>query len=513
MKRTITGASAMPAMVLWLAATLVGCGSDGAPLVVDPPPPDSAANPCTDADAALDPVCLLQGNAANVVREVCSALWLPGVCDIASFDEPGYAVSEDPSPGAPLFLAVGAVHEHSGYSDGDPRMVPRDYFTAGRTGHNTADAGGDSGVIIDFMISSEHSENEKLPVTTAAACIPVLIDCANLGELDHYFKWQATLRQAEEESQFALVNGARRYTGFTAMRGFEWTNDYYNHLNVYLGTNVVNAKIDGSYLSMTFFWNWLREPVAQGGGADALVTFNHPGGDPSLTPFDGDTPLNEILALLGNSNWDDLEYVADVDRNVIGIEVNGGDDIEWYVKALQRGWHLGPVAAEDEHQREWSSSNDGKTLILTRGRSPRDYYYALLNRRTIALRHELVGGVPGSKAIFPSLLFWAGDGGLQDGAPMGAIVREPGTHQLQIDFGGLPPGSPVTLVSSHGLQALPQPLGLAGADGRLRVTQPVDAPASGEDWYFVVVCPIDETACGSNRNHLAVTAPIWFGPG
>jgi hypothetical protein len=71
----------------------------------------------------------------------------------------------------------------------------------------------------------------------------------------------------------------------------------------------------------------------------------------------------------------------------------------------------------------------------------------------------------------------------------------------------------VALVSSHGLQAMPQPLGVAGADGSLRATQAVDAPASGEDWYFVVVCPIDETACGGNRNHLAVTAPIWFGPG
>lgn len=495
-------------------ALLVACGS-GSDMVVDQPtlPPDGAANPCTDADATLDPVCLLRGNVANVVREVCNVQWLPAVCDAVSFDAPDYAVEQDPNPQAPLFLAIGAVHEHSGYSDGDPRMIPRDYFTAGRTGHNTADAGGDTGVIVDFMISSEHSENEKLPVTTAEACLPLLINCVNLGELDHYFKWQATLRQAEEGSEFVAEAGGRRYTGFTAMRGFEWTNDYFNHMNVYLSTNVVNAKIDGSYLSMQFFWNWLREPVAQGGGADALVTFNHPGGNPSLTPFDGDTPINELLALLGNSNWDDLAYVADVDRNVIGIEVNGGDDIEWYIKALERGWHLGPVAAEDEHQREWSTSDDGKTLVLTRGRSPQDYYHALLNRRTAAVRRELIDGAPGTRAIFPSLLYWANGDSIQNGAPMGSILREPGEHALEIDLGGLPPGSPVALISSHSGQAMPQPLGVADAGGALRVTRRITAPASGEDWYFVVVCPIDEAACGSNQNLVAVTAPIWFGPG
>ena len=36
------------------------------------------------------------------------------------------------------------------------------------------------------------------------------------------------------------------------MRGFEWTNDYYNHLGVYFSRNVVNAKIDGSYLDMSY---------------------------------------------------------------------------------------------------------------------------------------------------------------------------------------------------------------------------------------------------------------------
>ena len=126
------------------------------------------------------------------------------------------------------------------------------------------------------------------------------------------------------------------------MRGFEWTNDYFNHMNVYFSTNFANVKIDGSYASMDFFWNWLREPVTKGGGADGLVTFNHPGGDPHLTPFDGGFPHTKVLAQFpGGGNWNDLAYVPDVDDRVAGMEVNGGDDIEWYVKALTKGWHIG----------------------------------------------------------------------------------------------------------------------------------------------------------------------------
>ena len=85
--------------------------------------------------------------------------------------------------------------------------------------------------------------------------------------------------------------------------------------------------------------------------------FNHPGGNPALTPFDGDLIINQLLAeTRGGGNWNDIALVPDVDERVVGIEVNRGDDLSWYVKALPAGWHLGPIAAEDEHEREWSSS-------------------------------------------------------------------------------------------------------------------------------------------------------------
>ncbi len=459
-------------------------------------------------------------------------MWEPGLCEASAFPSPQYLSDSDPSPGEPFFLAVGAVHEHSAYSDGDPFLIPRDYFAAANTGHNTADTGGDTGVRLDFMMSSEHSDNEKLPITTSADCIPfgtdvlgnpesllqadftrlaALLDCSHAGDSDHYFKWLATLQQAMEATEVAEGDGGPVYTGFTAMRGFEWTNDYYNHLNVYFSRNVVNAKTDGSYLSMAFFWNWLREPVEQGGGADALVTFNHPGGDPHLTPFDGGLPHGALLqALKGGANWNDVAYVPDVDRNVVGIEVNGGDDIEWYVKALTQGWHLGPVAAEDEHQREWATVSDGKTLILTRGRSPRDYYFAMRNHRTAAVRRELLGGSPGTPVQFPKIYFFADGADVQTGMPLGSVIATGGSHRLQVRIDDLPVGVRVALLGNHGGQGAPIPLVDDGAAAGFTASHEVAAPAAGEDWYFVVLCPADEASCGSNQNYLGVTAPIWL---
>ena len=86
--------------------------------------------------------------------------------------------------------------------------------------------------MIDFLISSEHSENEKLPITTAATCIdpsgiPAAIAaldlagivpplaCANVDQSDHYRKWDETLAQSIEGSERRLHGDARLRVGRT----------------------------------------------------------------------------------------------------------------------------------------------------------------------------------------------------------------------------------------------------------------------------------------------------------
>ena len=149
---------------------------------------------CTAAASKFDPLCARsKGSSVAVVRHLCDYFWVAEVCSLFQPDKPQYVSHVDPSPGNPLVQRVGALHNHSGYSDGDPYTIPADYFRAGRTGHNQADAGGDSGVIIDFMMGSEHSDNEKIPITTnaepASSPTPGPLACAHLFDNDHYWKW------------------------------------------------------------------------------------------------------------------------------------------------------------------------------------------------------------------------------------------------------------------------------------------------------------------------------------
>lgn len=486
------------ARLILVALVAVGLAAGGAGAVADPldPNPPDNENPCLDVDGAFDPGCVPGAAIGHNLRQACDYQFLPG-CELTAFANPQYAVDADPSPEAPFDWKAGVVHEHSAYSDGAIDSLPRNYFNAARTGVT----GNGAGVAVDFLFSSEHSDNSQITITTNADCLTSpqnAVTCAHLTENSFYWKWPATLKQAVESSD----------AGFTGIRGFEWTNDFFNHMNVFFSTNFRNVKIDGSYLSMQRMWDWLQRPVAEGGGADGLVTFNHPGGNPKLSPVDGGFPHTEVLAATGASNWNDLEYVPAVDKNVVGMEINGGEDIEYYIKALTKGWHIGAVAAEDHHGVNWSGKDMHKTLVLTKGRSPQDYYWAFKNRRTIAVHSELVGGEPGQPAQVPTMDFTA------DGTHvLGSIVdvAGPGEHTLRFAGSGLPVGSRVAVITSNDGQSAPIQLDVADGSGAVDATTSVSS--DGSDWYFAVVCPAagpDAPPCGSDQSYSAVTAPIWF---
>ena len=150
---------------------------------------------------------------------------------------------------------VGALHEHSGYSDGWPGTTPSTYYTKGR-------AGG-----LAFMGSGEHSDNSDIPVTASEGCLGDQLPSCVGTNTNSRQKWDATLEQATRLST----------ASFTGFRGFEWTSDRFGHINVYFSSNYTNAKADGGYVAMDTFWKWFTSPVGLGGGSDGIATFNHPG--------------------------------------------------------------------------------------------------------------------------------------------------------------------------------------------------------------------------------------------
>ena len=84
------------------------------------------------------------------------------------------------------------------------------------------------------MLSSEHSENKKIPITTAEVCLGRhAASSAAPRPADHYRKWDGDPRAGQRRHR----DDGHAHTGFTAMRGFEYTNDYYNHLGVYFSRN------------------------------------------------------------------------------------------------------------------------------------------------------------------------------------------------------------------------------------------------------------------------------------
>jgi hypothetical protein len=362
----------------------------------------------------------------------------------------------------------GAIHEHTAYSDGEPGTRPADVYSAVR------DRGS------DFAFSTDHSDTFELPIVTNTNCLgPALPQCAVADQqnpADSVRKWDATAEQAD----VANADGA-----FTATRGFEWTDDRHGHINVLFSRNYTNAKRDGGYASMDFFWNWFTKPASQGGGDDGLATFNHPGrrelGElvPGgfIAPFTPDTEVE-------GSDWNGFEYVPAADARMVGLEAFNGsdygdaDDIHpagSYGEALDKGWHVGAIGAEDTHNTDWGLPARNKTVILASSLTRAGLREALVARRFYAIRHA------GVRMTFTA-----------NGQPMGSRLNAAAGDPLSFEASSDVPGATLELVTSGG--AVVQ----SGA-GSLSVTR---AATAGERWYFVRVRDADGQS-------VAYSSPVW----
>ena len=354
---------------------------------------------------------------------------------------------------------VGALHEHSGYSDGWPGSRPQNYFESGK------------GFGLDFMGSGEHSDNADLPIVASDYCIDPLVapTCAladPVNPLDSFRKWDATLEQAHAAST----------PTFTAFRGFEWTSDRFGHINVYFSKHDANAKGDGGYATMDSFYSWLNRAPTLGGGGDGIGVFNHPG---AKSVDDSDPGFN----------WNDFAYVPAADDRMVGIETfndrtdyagpgkGGGYPEGAYAYALDKGWHVGAIGAEDlGHKRtdDWGGPNRAKTVILANGRSEWSLEAAMQARRFYAVR------TPGVRLTFGV-----------DGRPMGARISPTEGHALTVKASVNDPTAKLELVTSHGAV-------VATGIKKLSVQRPA---AAGERWYFV--------RASRGGEPIAYSSPVW----
>jgi hypothetical protein len=356
---------------------------------------------------------------------------------------------------------VGTLHGHSGYSDGYPGSIPATYYASAKAYGN------------DFMSGSEHSDNADLPIVANDECLTgvVILSCLladPVKPLNSFRKWAATAEYAR----------AATTSTFTALRGFEWTSDRFGHINVYFSTHDANAKIDGGYALMNSFYSWFTRPVALGGGADGLATFNHPG-DKSLA--DGDPGFN----------WNDFAYNAKAADRMVGIELyntaseygtsHGGTDPAegYYAHALDKGWYLGAIGAEDlGHHRgdNWGGPQWAKTVVLASDRSAGAMKAAMYARRFYAIRR------PGIQLDFTV-----------DGFLMGTRLTRAAGAPLAVSAATNLAGATLELVTSGGASIA------TGSGGVLSASPPA---AVAQHYYFVRV----RDASGEP---VAYSSPIW----
>ena len=373
---------------------------------------------------------------------------------------------------------MGAMHEHSGYSDGTPGTEPRDYFAAG------AAAG------LAFMASADHSDNLAIPVTANGDCAsPDFPDCFGAGNEnleDGVRNWDATAEQAD----------AAQTPDYTTIRGFEWTSDRFGHISVYGSANYLNAKTSTGYaLHMDDFWQWFTlpaepaGPAGQGFGNDGLGVFNHPGREDDVHQLIADP----AYAFNGFVN------VPAANHRMVGIEVFGKSDYydrrdapngtSWLAHALDQGWHVGPIAGEDHHGTEWAQPDLPKTVLIARANTRAALRESLLARRFYAVAQDYNS---------VRLSFTGNE------APMGA--------RLAVADGGLVTFSASATQADNGSFApLIEVVGPGGAVLHSVAGEQISFTASvtetEERYRFVRV--IDQ----ATGDVVAVSAPIWFRSG
>ncbi|HWH27652.1 MAG TPA: hypothetical protein VNU26_01605 [Mycobacteriales bacterium] len=280
-------------------------------------------------------------------------------------------------------VLAGSLHDHSTDSDGD---APSDVVAAYVRAH-----AGELG--LDFLSLTEHSD--VFPASSAGA---------------------------DPWSRSAAVCAAHTGDGFAFLRGFEWTNDQQNHLNVIGSAGWVRRD---EAFTMAPFWRWLAtapgpvvSPLVESpGGADGVGQFNHPSSK-------------------GPLNWDDYAYDAGAAARMATIEIRERA-AGWYWFALMRGWTVGPVMNGDFHP--WAASGllanatpgagtDGagfypghRSLVVADDATPAALLSGLAARRTAASER-------------PDLWATLRD---RDGRWMGSTVEaEPGARlQLVVDAG------------------------------------------------------------------------------
>jgi hypothetical protein len=347
-------------------------------------------------------------------------------------------------PAGTLPVYFGDLHNHTGYSDGRGR--PEQAYAQLR-------ARG-----LHFAAITDHGELLAVP-PAAREGVPPAASIQQVTPPAGVRAWDDLAVQARLATR----------DDFLAIRGFEWTSTVQGHVNVWNSATFTDANRLG-HECMSGLWAWLTRPAPQG-GADGLAGLNHPG-----------APAGQ---------FHDFAYWPPLEQRVVTFEVfnREADYFPQYIRALDRGWHLGAIGVSDHHGEDWGSPTHPACGLLASRLTWDSVADALRARRVYATRER------GLALSFTGNGEWLGSRlRLAAGEPLVleiAVEQAPGGSRLEkLEFWG----SGGELLGARELRDC----------GRAAWTLPVLPAAEHESWYLARVLAADRA--------LAYSTPIWVRP-
>lgn len=253
-------------------------------------------------------------------------------------------------------LYFGQLHSHTTYSDGSGTLDSAlDYIRSLPASAN-----------VQFVAFTDHSN--YFDSTSAANPEGALYDMS-LASASSQKLW------SEYKDKVAAFNASQ--SDVVAIGGFEMTwSGGPGHINTFNTPGIVsrnNATLNNKtdYAGMKAYYALLD----QAEGADSISQFNHPG-----TTF----------GTFGDfSFWDPV-----TDTRIAMVEVGNGEgqigaggyypSYEYYIMALDKGWHVAPTNNQDNHKGKWGNANDARDVILTDDFSEQGIYEAIRAMRMYA---------------------------------------------------------------------------------------------------------------------------------
>ena len=354
-------------------------------------------------------------------------------------------------------LYFGQLHSHTTYSDGSGSLE-----TALEYIGNLPESAN-----VDFVAFTDHSN--YFDASGAANPEGALYDMS-LATASSQALWSAY------KTAVADFNAAQ--SDVVAIAGFEMTwSGGPGHINTFNTPGIVsrnnttlNSKTNDA--GMKAYYALLSQPE----GADSISQFNHPGDTfGTFTDF---------------AYWDAL-----IDTRIQLVEVGNGEgqigaggyypSYEYYIMALDKGWHVAPSNNQDNHKGKWGNANDARDVILTDDFSEEGIYQAIRDRRVYATEDKNL-----------EILYTVN--GNQLGSVLEEVPEELNLNVQVYDPDATDSISKVEVVVNSGKVAYTWDDPATLATGELTCTlEPTYS------YYFIRVTQGD--------GDLAVTAPVWVG--